>query len=59
MKDKNTLVEGIMRYIANPVAFVREILKAEPDEWQIEALTSLADKSRVAIRSGHGVGKQH
>ena len=57
MKDKNTLVEGIMRYIANPVAFVREILKAEPDEWQIEALKSLADKSRVAIRSGHGVGK--
>ena len=41
----------------NPVMFVREILKAEPDLWQAEALTALAKDSRVAIRSGHGVGK--
>lgn len=40
-----------------PVAFVQEILRAEPDPWQVEALNALAKSSRVAIRSGHGVGK--
>lgn len=41
----------------NPVLFVKEILGAEPDEWQAEALNSLVTESRNAIRSGHGVGK--
>ena len=41
----------------NPVLFVREILGAEPDEWQAEALNALAREPRTAIRSGHGVGK--
>ena len=41
----------------NPVMFVREILNAEPDAWQAEALNALSKESRVAIRSGHGVGK--
>lgn len=40
-----------------PEEFVRKILKAEPDIWQAEALRSIAEGSRVAIRSGHGVGK--
>ena len=39
----------------DPVLFVREILGAEPDEWQAEALNSLTTESRTAIRSGHGV----
>lgn len=41
----------------NPVLFVKEILGAEPDEWQAQALKSLVTESRNAIRSGHGVGK--
>ena len=41
----------------NPEMFVREILKATPDLWQAEALKALTKTSRVAIRSGHGVGK--
>ena len=40
-----------------PVEFVKKILGATPDEWQAETLTALATNSRVAIRSGHGVGK--
>ena len=41
----------------NPVLFVKKILHAEPDEWQEEVLNALAANSRVAVRSGHGVGK--
>lgn len=44
-------------YRDNPVKFVRDILQVTPDDWQAEALTALATKNRVAIRSGHGVGK--
>ena len=52
------MVEQVLkRYRNEPVKFVRQILKAEPDEWQAEALNALANSSRVAIRSGHGVGK--
>ena len=41
----------------HPVEFVRQILRAEPDLWQVDALNALASTPRVAIRSGHGVGK--
>lgn len=38
--------------------FVREALGAEPDPWQIDVLEALAHEgARIAIRSGHGVGK--
>src|SRR5215472_1072265 len=46
------------RYARGPTAFVREVLGAEPDPWQIEALRALArGHTRISIRSGHGVGK--
>lgn len=41
----------------DPVLFVKKILGATPDDWQAEALNALKNNSRVAIRSGHGVGK--
>ena len=47
----------IERFREQPVDFVREVLDAQPDLWQVEALNALATNSRVAIRSGHGVGK--
>jgi hypothetical protein len=38
--------------------FVREVLDAQPDPWQVEALRALAKgHTRIALRSGHGVGK--
>lgn len=41
-----------------PVIFVRDALSVEKIEpWQVEALNSLRDSDRLAIRSGHGVGK--
>jgi len=39
------------------VRFVREALRAEPEPWQQEALRAVAREDRLAIRSGHGVGK--
>lgn len=45
------------RYRNNPVAFVKEALKAKPVQWQAEALKAFAEHDRIAIRSGHGVGK--
>jgi hypothetical protein len=41
----------------DPVLFVKEMFNAEPDVWQAEALQALVTNDRIAIRSGHGVGK--
>lgn len=51
------LTQILKTFRDEPVEFVRKILRAEPDEWQAEALNALANQARVAIRSGHGVGK--
>jgi phage terminase large subunit len=54
----NPFHTAIARYHRAPIAFVREVLHADPDPWQIEALRAVArGHTRVAIRSGHGVGK--
>lgn len=38
--------------------FVREVLGADPEPYQAEILTAIARRERrVAVRSGHGVGK--
>ena len=49
--------QALIEFKNKPVKFVREVLKAEPDEWQAEAMKALVTQNRVAIRSGHGVGK--
>jgi phage terminase large subunit len=41
-----------------PERFVREVLKVEPDKWQIEVLRAFGRGERhISIRSCHGVGK--
>jgi hypothetical protein len=52
------LVAKIAQWRDDPESFVREALGATyVAPWQIEALQALATGDRVAIRSGHGVGK--
>lgn len=54
----NPFGHAISRYNRAPIAFVREVLLAEPDAWQIEALRALSHgHTRISIKSGHGVGK--
>lgn len=47
----------ILQFATNPELFVRELFHVEPEKWQIEALKAIAENDRIAIRSGHGVGK--
>lgn len=57
-KASNPFAVAIRRYARAPIAFVREVLHTEPDPWQIEALRAVArGHTRIAIKSGHGVGK--
>lgn len=51
------LDEMLPLWCIDPVAFCRDVLLFEPDEWQQEALYSLRDNPRVAVKSGQGVGK--
>lgn len=41
----------------NPLYFVEKIIGGTPTVWQAEALKNIILHDRVAIRSGHGVGK--
>src|SRR3990167_6106900 len=54
----NPFAAWLLRYREDPVAFVREVLGAEPWGWQADVLEALAaEERRVSIRSGHRVGK--
>jgi|SRR5215471_394314 len=46
------------RYAKDPVLFVQEMFGENPDEWQASVLNAIASGvRRIAVRSGHGVGK--
>lgn len=57
MENLEEMARSMRRYITDPVPFVVNVLDVTPDKWQEEALRGLANNARVAIRSGHGVGK--
>lgn len=48
---------ALLRLREDPALFVRTIIGATPQRWQREALEAIRDNDRVAIKSGHGVGK--
>ena len=57
-KEDNPFTDFLKRYYHDPVSFVQHVLKVEPDTWQTEFLTAIANKERrISIRSGHGTGK--
>jgi hypothetical protein len=47
----------LLRWKANPCAFVREVFGITPEAWQVEALQAIVNHDRIAVKSGHGVGK--
>lgn len=52
------MIKNLLKNLrGSPVDFVRKMLKAEPDIWQREILDAFPKNNRLAIRSGHGVGK--
>ena len=56
---ENPFITLMRRYRDDPVAFAREVIGIEPDEWQTELLDAIAAPAerRISVRSGHGVGK--
>jgi len=57
MTTTQATVEAIAALRADPTLFVEEVLNATPQAWQAKALKAIATHDRVAIKSGHGVGK--
>ena len=58
MTEENPLVDFVSTYRDDPVAFVREILGAEPFDYQQALLMDIANGERkISVRSGHGTGK--
>ena len=55
--EKNDLVAMIAQFRDDPRFFVQAVLGATPQRWQAEALDAIAKHDKVAIKSGHGVGK--
>jgi len=56
---QNPFTAFVERYRNDRVAFVREVLLVDKiEDWQLDVLRRLdAGKTRISIRSGHGVGK--
>lgn len=47
----------IREWREDPVLFVREVLKAEPDDWQIDFLNATKEHQRLALKACKGPGK--
>lgn len=54
----NPLTWWQIKYRFDCTRFVREVFGTEPDDWQIVVMDAAGDgKRKIAVRSGHGVGK--
>ena len=50
-------VDAMREWAAKPVVFVREVLGAVLDDWQVEVLEAVAARQRVALKASKGPGK--
>ncbi len=50
-------IEGIRYYLDHPVEYVEDVIGAVPTPQQRQILGALGPGARVAVRSGHGIGK--
>lgn len=55
--DAARLVAQLAGYQDDPIGFAHDVLNIEPDLWQCRFLEAVRDKSRVAVRSSTGQGK--
>ena len=51
------VMELLERWYDSPALFVRQALQANPEKWQSATMTDIKKHDRVAVKSGHGVGK--
>jgi phage terminase large subunit len=47
----------VARWRRDPVAYAVEVCRMHPTDQQADILRALAEQRRVAVRSGHGIGK--
>lgn len=47
----------VKNYFNDFVGYCRDVLRYQPDEWQEQAGNVLSNESRIAVSSGHGIGK--
>ncbi len=52
-----SIAERFEQYRPDPVRFVREVLHATPESYQVEILNACTEHPRLAWRAAHGVGK--
>lgn len=51
------MITIVRKWKHDPISFVRDNFKVEPDEWQADALIAAAKNQRLAMKASKGVGK--
>jgi len=55
--DLSAVRAKLLGWRADPIAFVREAFKAEPDLWQLDVLNAFRTNQRIAMKACKGPGK--
>lgn len=56
-QTESFLAEAIVYYYDHPTEFVEDLIGATPEPEQRQVLDAIAKYKRVAVKSGHGIGK--
>lgn len=56
-KVKDFFSHRVIEYRENPALFFKEVTRFSPDEWQEKVAYDVSHRTKVSVRSGHGVGK--
>ena len=53
----NDVKKRLKIWYDSPYRFVTQALEVTPEDWQRKAMLAIKNNDRVAVKSGHGVGK--
>ena len=53
----NEILKRLEIWYDDPVKFVKEALGVVPEPWQARTMRQIQNNDRIAVKSGHGVGK--